>query len=48
MQLEERSILLGPGDALTYSPREPHTYRNPSDTRITVVLVMRVLKGYLP
>jgi transcriptional regulator with XRE-family HTH domain len=48
VQFENRSVLLGPGDALTYSPREPHTYRNPSETRRSIVIVMRILKSYLP
>jgi transcriptional regulator with XRE-family HTH domain len=29
---------LGEGDTLTYSPREPHTWRNPSETEEAVVL----------
>ena len=29
------------GDALTYAPREPHTFRNPSESRETVVLFVK-------
>ena len=29
------------GDTITYSPRESHTFRNPSGTRKTVVIFMK-------
>lgn len=32
---------LSRGDAITYAPREPHTFRNPSTTRKSVVLFMK-------
>lgn len=33
---------LNPGDSLTYAPRDPHTFVNPSSTRRAVVLFMNV------
>ena len=34
----DETHLLEEGDTLTYSPRDPHTWRNPSDSDEAVVL----------
>ena len=38
LQVGEETHLLEEGDTLTYSPRDPHTWRNPSDSDEAVVL----------
>lgn len=48
MRFEDRTLTMRSGDALTFSPREPHTFRNPSPTRDAVLLQMRFLKAHLP
>lgn len=35
----DRTVTLNAGDALTFSPREPHTWRNPSQTSPAVVII---------
>jgi len=35
----DRTVTLNAGDALTFSPREPHTWRNPSQTDPTVLII---------
>lgn len=35
----DRTVTLNAGDALTFSPREPHTWRNPSETDPTVLVI---------
>jgi transcriptional regulator with XRE-family HTH domain len=35
------SHILERGDTITYSPRDPHTFRNPSSSRSTVVIFMK-------
>jgi len=38
LRVGEETHLLEEGDTLTYSPRDPHTWRNPSETVDAVVL----------
>lgn len=38
LRVGDETHLLREGDTLTYSPREPHTWRNPSDTADAIVL----------
>jgi len=38
LRVGEETHLLEEGDTLTYSPRDPHTWRNPSETVEAVVL----------
>jgi quercetin dioxygenase-like cupin family protein len=38
LQAEGKLFRVDAGDTLTYSPREPHTWRNPSDREQAVVL----------
>jgi transcriptional regulator with XRE-family HTH domain len=38
-EFSDRSITLNAGDALTFSPREPHTWRNPSATDPTILII---------
>lgn len=38
LRVEEKLYLVGAGDTVTYSPRDPHTWRNPSEDEETVVL----------
>ncbi len=42
LQVGGERHLLGPGDSFTYTPRDPHTWRNPSDTEQAVVLWLAV------
>ncbi len=37
----DASFVLRRGDTITYSPREPHTFRNPSSSRPTVMIFMK-------
>lgn len=46
MRFADRTIVLGPGDALTFSPREPHTWRNPSTKRSAVVILAMTPAGW--
>ncbi|MGH3024651.1 MAG: helix-turn-helix domain-containing protein [Gaiellaceae bacterium] len=39
---------LGAGDTLTYSPQDPHTWRNPSDSEAAVVLWFSVPNPFTP
>ena len=39
---------LGAGDTLTYSPQDPHTWRNPSETEAAVVLWFSVPNPFTP
>ncbi|MGH3024446.1 MAG: helix-turn-helix domain-containing protein [Gaiellaceae bacterium] len=36
------------GESFTYSPRDPHTWRNPSDSQETIVLWLAVPNPYTP
>lgn len=38
LRVQEKLYLVGAGDTVTYSPRDPHTWRNPSEGEETVVL----------
>lgn len=38
LRVQEKLYLVGAGDTVTYSPRDPHTWRNPSEDEETVVL----------
>jgi transcriptional regulator with XRE-family HTH domain len=38
LRVRDETHLLDEGDTLTYSPRDPHTWRNPSETEETIVL----------
>jgi transcriptional regulator with XRE-family HTH domain len=38
LRVRDATHLLDEGDTLTYSPRDPHTWRNPSETEETIVL----------
>jgi len=38
LRVQEKLYLVGAGDTVTYSPRDPHTWRNPSENEETVVL----------
>ncbi len=46
LQVERTTHLLGAGDSFTYKPRDPHTWRNPSDTEPAVVLWLAVPNPY--
>jgi len=46
MRFADRTVVLGPGDALTFSPREPHTWRNPSTKRPTVIILAMTPAGW--
>lgn len=46
IKFEDRTVLLGVGDALTFSPREPHTWRNPSSSNDTVVIIAATPAGF--
>jgi transcriptional regulator with XRE-family HTH domain len=39
--LKDASYILRRGDTITYSPRDPHTFRNPSSTRPAVVIFLK-------
>jgi len=39
--LKDASYILRRGDTITYSPREPHTFRNPSSTRPAQVIFLK-------
>lgn len=39
--LKDTSYILRRGDTITYSPRDPHTFRNPSSTRPAVVIFVK-------
>ena len=41
-------FVVGAGDTVTYSPREPHTWRNPSSTDDAVVLWFSVPNPFWP
>lgn len=43
---EDRSLTLAAGDALSFSPREPHTWRNPSATDEAVVVIASAPAGF--
>jgi transcriptional regulator with XRE-family HTH domain len=38
LRVGEEAFILDEGDTLSYSPRDPHTWRNPSETEEAVVL----------
>ena len=38
LRVQEKLYPIGAGDTLTYAPRDPHTWRNPSDEEEAVVL----------
>ena len=38
LRVQEKLYRIGAGDTLTYAPRDPHTWRNPSDEDEAVVL----------
>jgi len=42
VRFEDRTIALGEGDALTFSPQEPHALRNPSSDTEAVVMFVKV------
>jgi transcriptional regulator with XRE-family HTH domain len=46
LQVGETVHRLEAGDSLTYSPRDPHTWRNPSETEPAVVLWLAVPNPY--
>lgn len=48
LQIGETLHELGAGDTITYSPRDPHTWRNPSATEKTVVLWFSVPNPFMP
>lgn len=48
LQIGDTVHELQEGDAITYSPRDPHTWRNPSRTEETVVLWFSVPNPFMP
>jgi transcriptional regulator with XRE-family HTH domain len=46
LQVGEETNLLRAGDSFTYAPRDPHTWRNPSETDPAVVLWLAVPNPY--
>jgi transcriptional regulator with XRE-family HTH domain len=46
LQVGEKVHRLDTGESLTYSPRDPHTWRNPSETEPAVVLWLAVPNPY--
>ena len=46
LRVGEERHLLGPGESVTYSPRDPHTWRNPSDSDEAIVLWLAVPNPY--
>jgi len=46
LQVEETTHLLQAGESFTYAPRDPHTWRNPSETEPAVVLWLAVPNPY--
>ncbi len=48
LQIGETLHELRAGETITYSPRDPHTWRNPSATEETVVLWFSVPNPFMP
>lgn len=46
MRFPDRTVTLGAGDSITYSPAEPHAWWNPSANRATSVLFFHVPAEY--
>jgi transcriptional regulator with XRE-family HTH domain len=46
VQVSEETFLLESGDALTYSPRDPHTWRNPSSDEEADVMWFAIPNPY--
>lgn len=46
IRFEDRIVVLAAGDALTFSPHEPHTWRNPSSTNGTVIIMASAPAGF--
>ena len=44
LQLEDETFILGQGDAMTFDPRRPHTFHNPSETTRTVAIFVMTPK----
>jgi transcriptional regulator with XRE-family HTH domain len=48
LRVGARVFEVGAGDTVTYSPRDPHTWRNPSETNEAVVLWFSVPNPFWP
>jgi transcriptional regulator with XRE-family HTH domain len=48
LRVGARVFVVGAGDTVTYSPRDPHTWRNPSSTDEAVVLWFSVPNPFWP
>ena len=48
LRVREEVFVLGAGDTVTYTPRDPHTWRNPSADEDTVVLWFSVPNPFSP
>jgi quercetin dioxygenase-like cupin family protein len=48
LRVGARIFVVGAGDTVTYSPRDPHTWRNPSSTDEAVVLWFSVPNPFWP
>jgi quercetin dioxygenase-like cupin family protein/DNA-binding XRE family transcriptional regulator len=46
VRFPDRTVTLGPGDSITYSPAEPHAWWNPSANRVTTVLFFHLPAQY--
>jgi len=46
LRVQEARYLVASGDTVTYSPRDPHTWRNPSEEEEAVVLWFSVPNPY--
>jgi quercetin dioxygenase-like cupin family protein len=48
LRVGDRVLTAGPGETITYSPRDAHTWRNPSESEEAVVLWFAVPNPFLP
>ena len=46
LRIDDELVTITAGETLTYSPRDPHAWRNPSETEETVVLWFAVPNPY--
>jgi transcriptional regulator with XRE-family HTH domain len=46
LRVRQRAELLGAGESFAYSPRQPHGWRNPSDSEEAIVLCLAVPNPY--
>ena len=48
LRVGDRVLTAGPGETITYSPRDAHTWRNPSESEEAVVLWFAIPNPFLP